>query len=70
VLSRAVRARRHASVAHGHASSCALSACSFTCCAWRRVVRASFAYVARVVSRVARRPRVIVDRSIIITHVD
>jgi hypothetical protein len=30
VLSRAVRVRHHASVAHGHVLSCALSVCSFT----------------------------------------
>jgi hypothetical protein len=43
--------------------SCALSVCSFACaarivhvcCARRRTVRASFTYVARAVSRVARR---------------
>jgi hypothetical protein len=39
------------------------------CCAWCRVVHASFAHVARAVSRVARYPRAIFNRSLIITHV-
>jgi hypothetical protein len=59
--SRAVRVHRRASIAHGHVLSCALSVCSFArvahivhaCCARRRVVRSTFAYVARAVSRVA-----------------
>jgi hypothetical protein len=70
VLSRAVRARRHMSVAHGHVLSCALSLCSFACCARRHAVRASFAYVARAVSRAARYSRAILNCSIIITHVN
>jgi hypothetical protein len=41
-----------------------------TCCACRRVVRASFAHIARAVSRVARCEHAIFNRSIIITHVD
>jgi hypothetical protein len=78
VLSHAVRARCHASVAHGHVLSCALSVCSFTCvahvvhacCARRRAVHAEFVYVARAVSRAARCPRSILNRLIIITDVN
>jgi hypothetical protein len=48
VLSRDVRARRHASVEHDHAWSCALSVCSFAC-AVQRVVACCFARHSRVV---------------------
>jgi hypothetical protein len=59
--SRAVRAHRRASIAHGHALSCALSVCSFArvahvvhaCYVRRRVVRSAFTYVVHAVSRVA-----------------
>jgi uncharacterized membrane protein YbhN (UPF0104 family) len=66
LFARVVARRLHASflrvVRVGHALSCALYACSFACvtrvvrssCARCRAVRASFAHVARVVSRVAR----------------
>jgi hypothetical protein len=48
VLSRVVRARRHASVAHDHAWSCALSVCSFVR-AVQHVVACCFARHSRVV---------------------
>jgi hypothetical protein len=62
---RCPRAKPHEPVRH----SC-VSRVVRTCCACRRVVRASFAHVARAVSRVARCERAIFNRSIIITNVN
>jgi hypothetical protein len=65
VLSCAIRARRHTSFANGHTRCRARSPCAPS-----RVSRAQFARDVLVVALFARCPRVILNRSIIITHVN
>jgi hypothetical protein len=65
VLSCAIRARRHASFANGHTRCRARSPCAPSC-----VSCALFARDVLVVALFARCPRVILNRSILITHVN